>query len=94
MVADYTEKIEAGLMLYLKEHYGLTVDSAWLNESEVERGWHEGCETCGCGASEDTISFTIGFKDGSYPYSQSREISGSTLDFFPILLEYIDRATT
>lgn len=88
----YQDKIEAGLKIYLKEHYDVNATSAWLNESEVERGYFSGCETCGYGGDEDTISFTIGFRTDDYYYSQSREISGSTLDFFPILLEYIDRA--
>ena len=90
----YEEKIAAGLKLYLKEHYGKDVSDAWLNESEIERGYFTGCDTCGYGAEEDIISFTIGFRDDSHRRPQWVTLSGSTLDFFPTLLEYIDRAAS
>lgn len=90
---DYTEKINAGLVLWLKDVRGVDAVSAALNESEVERSGYEGCETCGYGGSEDKITTTITYRTGkTYRDWGSVEIEGTSVNFLPELLSYIDRA--
>ena len=93
---DYTEKISAGLVLWLKDVRGVDAVSAALNESEVERSYYEGCDTCGYGAEDDKITTTITYErtgvKGWERYG-SVEIDGTSVNFLPELLSYIDRAS-
>lgn len=91
-MSNYEEKIERGLKLWFKEVQDLTVSSAWIGESEVERGYDGGCDTCGWGADEDTIETPIYYKLTEDDYIRSRTIEGTSLNFLPQLLGYIDRA--
>ena len=88
---DYTEKIERGLKLFLREEHGITAVEASIGESEMERGW-EGCHTCGHGGGEDTVATPIHYRREGSLYGTSLDISGTSLDFLPKLLDYIDRA--
>lgn len=89
---SFEEKIKRGLILWLREVHNITAIDAELNESEVERGYFSGCDTCGHGAGEDKITTGISYKASDYKYWQSVEIQGTSIDFLPKLLEYIDRA--
>lgn len=89
---DYEIKLERGLLLYLREEHGVNATSASIGESEVEKGWG-GCETCGYGGSEDTITTPIYYQRSGDVYSSGTiEIDGTSIGFLPTLLEYIDRA--
>lgn len=93
MTTNYADKIEAGLKLWLKEVHSIDAISAELNESEVERALYTGCETCGYGGSEDKITTTITYRTGkTYRDWGSVEIEGTSVNFLPELLSYIDRA--
>ena len=89
---NYEEKIERGLKLFLKEEYGVTAISAFICESEVERGWSDGCETCGYGSDEDTVTTPIYYKEEKFGYTRQQDIKGTSINFLPQLLDYIDRA--
>lgn len=93
----YTEKIEAGLILWLKEVHGEDVVSAYLTESEIEKSYYDGCETCGYGGEDDKITTYIGFtragKGNKYQRSGGVNIEGTSINFLPTLLDYIDRAS-
>lgn len=89
---SYEEKIKRGLVLWLREVRGVTATDARLNESEVERGYSSGCDTCGHGADDDTITTTISYKTAGKSWWDSVEIPGTSIDFLPELLGYIDRA--
>lgn len=91
-MSSYEEKIERGLKLYLKEEHGITAVSASIGESEVERGWSSGCKTCGYGADEDTVKTPIYYKTYKGGWTQSVEIDGTSINFLPELLSFIDRA--
>lgn len=93
MTTNYADKIEAGLKLWLKEVHGIDALSAELNESEVERALYTGCETCGYGGGEDKITTAITYRTGkTYRDWGSVEIEGTSVNFLPELLSYIDRA--
>lgn len=89
---SYEEKIERGLKLYLKEVVGVTATDAWISESEVERGWSSGCDTCGYGADEDTVYTPICYRTTERDWTQEHRIDGTSINFLPELLGYIDRA--
>jgi hypothetical protein len=88
---DYTEKIERGLLLFLREKHGITAETASIGESEVEKGW-KGCETCNYGGSEDTVTTPIYYKRSDWVYDSTLDIPGTSLEFLPELLNFIDRA--
>lgn len=92
MSTEYEEKIERGLKLYLKQNRDITATTAWIGESEVERGWSSGCDTCGYGADEDKVTTPIYYKTEEYGWTSTVEIEGTSLNFLPELLSYIDRA--
>ncbi len=89
---SYEEKIKRGLVLYLREVHGITAKTASIGESEVERGWSSGCDTCGYGSDEDTINTPIYYKESGEDWGRSLQIPGTSIDFLPELLGYIDRA--
>jgi uncharacterized protein YprB with RNaseH-like and TPR domain len=86
------EKIEAGLKLFLREEHGIEATSAYLDESEVERGTFAGIETFGSERALDTITTSLIYEVEGRAVSQSIEIKGTSLDFLPKLLGYINRA--
>lgn len=88
--ADYMTDIENGLKLWLREVHDVKADSAQINESEVERAMYDGCETCGYGGEQDTVSFTISYYEAT-TYG-SVQLDGLSTDFLPELLPYIYRA--
>lgn len=88
---DYLDKIERGLILFLREKHGITATSASIGESEVESGW-DGCDTCGYGGSEDAVKTPITYKQDGWLYASVLEIDGTSLEFLPELLNFIDRA--
>lgn len=90
-MSDYDSKIERGLILYLREEYDIKARTAELGETEVERAMFEGCETCGYGGEDDVVYFHIRWRDEHGIPHLLRE-NGSSLNFFPKLLAYIDRA--
>ncbi|HEY6020054.1 MAG TPA: hypothetical protein VIY48_09175 [Candidatus Paceibacterota bacterium] len=91
-MSDYEVKIERGLILYLREERGITAIDASLGESEFERG-RDGCDTCGYDGSDGTITTPIYYKgDGGRYDTGTVEIHGTSINFLPTLLEYIDRA--
>lgn len=87
----YGERIERGLILFLREKHGITATSASIGESEVEKGW-EGCETCSYGGSEDQVKTPITYKQDGWLHGSTLEIDGTSLEFLPELLNFIDRA--
>jgi len=91
---DYTEKIKAGLLLWLKDVHGIDAYWAELSESEVERGYYDGCETCGYGGDDDTIVTRVTYASQGVRFRQNVEIKGTSIDFLPELLKYIDRVAT
>lgn len=88
---SYEEKIERGLKLYLREVHGVKAIEASIGESEAEQGW-EGCESCGYGSNDGTITTPISYKEEGDAWTSSVEIDGTSLNFLPTLLSYIDRA--
>lgn len=90
---SYKKKIEQGLLLWLKEERGIEALYAELCESEVERSYYEGCETCGYGGQEDTITTSIVYKTKKVGGYGTAQIEGTSINFLPKLLEYIDRAS-
>lgn len=91
-MSDYEKKIERGLILWLREEKGITAISASIGESEIERGWSSGCDTCGYGADEDKVTTPVYYKTSSDKWNSSIEIEGTSINFLPTLLEYIERA--
>lgn len=89
-MTNYEEKIERGLILWLRENRDITALTANIGESEVESGWG-GCETCGYGGSDGEIETPIYYTNDIEKYG-TVYIKGSSLDFLPTLLGYIDRA--
>ena len=51
---------------------------------------YDGCETCGYGGEQDTVSFTISYYEAT-TYG-SVQLGGLSTDFLPELLPYICRA--
>ena len=90
---SYEEKIEKGLILWLYEAKGIEATEASIGESEVERGWSTGCDTCGYGADEDSIETPISYRAESGGQWRVVQIEGTSINFLPTLLEYIDRAS-
>jgi hypothetical protein len=88
---DYMERIERGLLLFLREKHGITAETAYIGESNVEEGW-EGCDTCGYGGGDDTVKTPIYYKSSGWLYNNALEIDGTSLEFLPELLNFIDRA--
>lgn len=89
---DYNERIKRGLILFLREVHNIYATDAWLEESEVERGWFSGCETCGYGGDDDAITTDLKYKTLDATYASRVTLRESSLDFLPTLLPYIDRA--
>ena len=88
---DYERKIERGLILWLREKKDITAVTASIGESEAEEGWG-GCDTCGYGGSDSTIETPIYYRgEGRYD-SGTVYVDGTSINFLPTLLEYIDRA--
>lgn len=90
-MSDYEKDIERGLIAYLAS-LGIKAVQAELNESEVEKAYFEGCETCGYGADDDRIYTRISYKTEDRNYWQCHEIPGTSLDFLPTLLKFIDES--
>lgn len=88
---DYEEKIERGLILWLREEHGITAVSASIGESEVEDGWG-GCDTCGYGGSDPKVETPVWYKTDESHYGETVYVDGTSINFLPTLLGYIDRA--
>lgn len=87
-------RISRGLSLWLNEVHGIkgATDCA-VTESEVERGWSTGCDTCGYGADDDKVYFYVWYTDdGGEGWRKSVRVEGTNVNFLPEILPYIDRA--
>jgi hypothetical protein len=91
-VTDYEEKIERGLILFLREEFDVKASRASIGETEIERGFFGGCDTCGYGSDEDEIFFYINYSTETDQRRGYARLEGSTLNFLPTILPYIERA--
>lgn len=89
---NYEREIEKGLILWLSEVRGIEAVEASIEESEGERGWIDGCDTCGYGAEGGTIETPIFWKGEGDRFWNRVTIKGTSVNFLPELLGYIDRA--
>lgn len=85
---SYEEKIERGLKLYLKEVHSVAGDITHASLSDFDSGGDGGCDTCGYGSS--VVSFDVNYRVNGR--SSWKTIEMDPLDFFAVLLPYIDRA--
>jgi hypothetical protein len=87
-VSDYEEKIARGLALYLKEVCNVKGEITNARLSSFDPGGEGGCDTCDYGSTE--AGFDIDYNvDGLYNWVRVDE---EVLQFFSIILPYIDRA--
>lgn len=91
-MSDYKERIKRGLILYLREVHDIKAVDAELGLTEFEAGQYEGCETCGYGSDDDKVWTPLRYKEEGDRYWNTIELDTTTLDLFPTLLPYIDRA--
>lgn len=90
-MTDYEKKIERGLILFLRERKNIIAETAYMGESEAESGWG-GCDTCGYGGSDGNIETPIYYRRSGEFATRTVYIDGTSIDFLPRLLDYIDRA--
>ena len=94
MSSKVEQKINDMLCRYLKAEHGIDTGKAWLSETDVsvERGWSDGCDTCGHGRddTETSMSFYIRYHDDNANWGKisSVMIGGDPLNFFPTLMQY------
>jgi hypothetical protein len=86
---SYEEKIQRGLKLYLREVHHVKGNIISASLSEYGGGGDGGCDTCGYGSSERNfdIDYRVEGEHGSW-----KNIEMDPLDFFAVILPYIDRA--
>lgn len=88
---DCERKIERGLILWPREKKDIIAVSAEIGESEAEEGLG-GCDTCGYGGSSGAIETPIYYRGESRYDSGTVYVDGTSINFLPTLLKYIDRA--
>ncbi len=86
------EKIQRGLILYLREVHDIRAVQVELGLSEIEEAQYDGCETCGYGADEGRTYVPLRYKEREGCYWQEIEMDTTSINLLPTLLPYIDRA--
>jgi hypothetical protein len=89
-VSTSEERIEAALLLFLKEEHGIEAISARVGESEVERG--ADCSCCGIHEA-DLILTPIHYRLADKSWDDDLNLHGTAPEFLPKLVKYLDRIT-
>lgn len=79
------DMLDRALKAYIKDTKGVDATSVWT-DSVFERGWG-GCNTCGNGGSEDSMTYSLRWSsDGRYGY-ESEEFTDMA-DLMRIAVQY------